>query len=124
MHRIGRAMFHITRAHTDRILGVALLVAVVLSIAVSSIEQLHEAHAAACQRRVNQAFQAAIVRRSKEQAGVNRALEHLWESLFTLRGSKQQQVAEFTASLHAWESRVNRVQGVKLPLSQGPGCGG
>ena len=118
----GRAVFHVIRGpHVDRIIGLALLAAVLAALAFSGFQQAQQNTRNACQQRVNTAFQTAITERAAETRNSNQALAALWDSLFRLKGTRAEQRAEFTRDLNDWKAKVTAVS--PLPAPQSRTCG-
>ncbi len=101
----------------ERILGALILAVIIASIAWQAITTAHTDAVQSCQRRVNSAFQSALLARSKDSVASNRALEQLWNSLLALHGTPAQKTAQFRADLAAWETSIGKVQSVTFPRS-------
>ncbi len=113
------------RLRGERVLGAAILAVIVASVLWQGFTMAHQNAVDSCQRRVNSAFQSALLARAADSAASNRALETLWNSLFTLHGTPAQQRAQFRADLMTWETSIGKGQSVTFPRSTANGaCGG
>jgi hypothetical protein len=99
----------------ERVTGALILAAIIASIAWQGITAAHDSAVTACQRRVNSAFQSALLARAADSAASNRALEALWDSLLTLHGTPAQRTAQFRADLAAWKASLGKIQSVTFP---------